>query len=92
MFTYIGECEGNNDKLNKIIQNAFDAAKLNAISLFTVSDSVGSSILKGGTYAIVIPKYINQYCPIISLAYDNVGIRILYGSVIEGKFMGLSWT
>lgn len=89
-FSYIGDCNGDDYKLNKIIQTAFDAAKLNTISLFTVSDNTGNSILNGGTYAIVMFKYNARYSPIIALKYNTVSAEILYGSVFEGKFVGLS--
>ena len=85
-FSYIGDCRGNNDKLNQMIQTAFDNAQINRITLITVQDNVGTSIIGGGITTVIIFKSDYQYAPIVSLKYSNPGVML--GIVVNGKFGG----
>ena len=89
-FSNIGDCRGNNDTLNQMIQTAFDNAQSQRITIKTVKDNVGTSCLKGGITTVIIFKSDESYAPIVGLKYNDMGISIIYGSIYEGKFTGFS--
>ena len=53
-----------------MIQTAFDNAQINRITLITVQDNVGTSIIGGGITTVIIFKSDYQYAPIVSLKYN----------------------
>ena len=73
-----------------MIQTAFDNAQINRITLITVQDNVGTSIIGGGITTVIIFKRDESYAPIVGLKYNDMGISIIYGSIYEGKFTGFS--
>ena len=69
-----------------MIQTAFDNAQINRITLITVQDNVGTSIIGGGITTVIIFKSDYQYAPIVSLKYNNPSVML--GTVTNGKFGG----
>ena len=90
LFVNIGDCRGNNDTLNQMIQTAFDNAQIQRITIKTVIDNVGTSCLQGGMTTVIIFKSDESYAPIVGLKYNEMVISIIYGSIYEGKFTGFS--
>ena len=69
-----------------MIQTAFDNAQTGRITLITVQDNVGTSIIGGGITTVIIFKSDYQYAPIVSLKYSNPGVMLEI--VVNGKFGG----
>lgn len=86
LFKYIGDCRGDNDKLNQMIQTAFDKAQNGRITILTVQDNVGTSTIGGGITTAIIFKSDYSYAPIVALKYSNPSVMI--GAVTNGKFGG----
>ena len=86
LFKDIGDCRGDNDKLNQMIQTAFDKAQNGRITILTVQDNVGISTIGGGMTTVIIFKSDYRYAPIVGLKYSTPSVMI--GTVTSGKFDG----